>query len=226
MPAEAPHTAHSLHTGTDAIVVVVVPVLAACLRRGSGSFFRGQMGHEEQKKKKGGCGWRLERSPRCQSRSCASSADKEGESVLNWAAVQSNSDWGAGGRGNVGTRLTKAFMFGGGLNGQKRHRDRLSPHAKTEGHSGIWDSIHPATATNVWSERGRGGITAACGKSFLLIYSTSRAELAHMLKNISAKPHRSSLVLTGNLVTIASLWLVFRGNRLPLQTTHLPTKPP
>ena len=142
-----------LHTHCTQALTPLLLLLCPSWRRAyvgaQGVFFRGQMGHEEQKKKKGGCGWRLERSPRCQSRSCASSADKEGESVLNWAAVQSNSDWGAGGRGNVGTRLTKAFMFGGGLNGQKRHRDRLSPHAKTEGHSGIWDSIHPATATNV-----------------------------------------------------------------------------
>lgn len=62
---------------------------------GAQGVFSGTNGAWGTKKKKKGCGWRLERSPRCQSRSCASSADKEGESVLIWAAVQSNSDWGA-----------------------------------------------------------------------------------------------------------------------------------
>lgn len=49
------------------------------------------------------------------------------------------------GRGNVGTRLTEAFMFGGGPQRTKRHRDRLYPHAETQGNLGIWDSIQPAT---------------------------------------------------------------------------------
>ncbi len=65
--------------------------------------------------------WRSAHGASCQSRSCARSADKEGESVLIWAGIQSNLDWDVGGGGpeNVGTRLTKAFMLGGGLNGQK-----------------------------------------------------------------------------------------------------------
>lgn len=57
--------------------------------------------------------WSSAHGASCESRSCARSADKEGESVLIWAGVQSNLDWhggGGGGRGNVGTRLTKAFM--------------------------------------------------------------------------------------------------------------------
>lgn len=36
-------TVHSLHTSSDAIIVVV-PVLAVCLRWGAGSFIRGQNG--------------------------------------------------------------------------------------------------------------------------------------------------------------------------------------
>ena len=62
--------------------------------------------------------WNAAHGASCQSRSCARSADKEGESVLIWAGVQTKLDW-VRARGNVGTRLTKAFMLGGGLNGQK-----------------------------------------------------------------------------------------------------------
>lgn len=37
-------------------------------------------------------------------------------------------------------------MQGGGFNGQKRQRGQLFIPAKTEGHSSIWDSIHPIMA--------------------------------------------------------------------------------
>lgn len=58
--------------------------------------------------------WRWSHNASCREKggSYAKFGDKESELVLDWAGVQENLDWdaGDGGRGNVGTRLTKAFM--------------------------------------------------------------------------------------------------------------------
>lgn len=121
----------------------------------------------------------MELVPRCQNRSCAISADKEGESVLIWARVQSNLDWdgGGGGRGNVGTRLTEAFMLEGASTDKKTQGPAVSP-CKDRGelrHLGFYSRLK-CLKLAFW------GITAACGKSCLLTYSTSRAELACALQ--------------------------------------------
>lgn len=96
MPNE-PVTEHALHMSTDA-TIVVVPVLAACLRLRAGSFLGGK---KKGTGNNGGVGgvWSSSHRASCQSRSCARSADKEGESVLVWAGVQSNLRrwrWGGG----------------------------------------------------------------------------------------------------------------------------------
>lgn len=116
MPAEALLTAQSLHTGTDAIVVVVVPVLAACLRRGSGSFFGDKWGMRNKKKKKKGVGgvWSAAHGARA-----GHVPVLQTKRASRCSSGPQSSRTRIGGRGNVGTRLTKAFMFGGGLNGQK-----------------------------------------------------------------------------------------------------------
>lgn len=133
----------------------MTPLLLLCLSwrhayDGTQGFFWGAKRGSANNRGVGGV-WSTAHSASCQGWSCAKSGDKEGELVLNWAVVQSMVE--VGGRGNVGTRLTKAFMCGGGPQRTKRHRDRLFPPAKTVRHSGIWDSIHQATAKIFQSER-------------------------------------------------------------------------
>lgn len=134
--------AHALHMSTDAMIVVV-PVLAACLRLRAGSFLGGKKKGTGNNRGVGGV-WNSAHRASCQSRSCARSADKEGESVLAWAGVQSNlRRWRWSGWRGVQAHV---WTQGGGLNGQQRHRGQLFIPAKTKGHSSIWDSIHPTTA--------------------------------------------------------------------------------
>lgn len=140
-------TVHSLHISSDAIIVVV-PVLAACLRWGAGSFFQGPKRDTGNNEDVGGI-WSSAHGASCQRGSCARSADKEGGLVFNWGGVQPNSDWvstGGGEGGEYRHTSDESLYLGRGPQRTKRHKDRLFLPAKTEGHSGIWDSIHPTTA--------------------------------------------------------------------------------
>lgn len=75
--------------------------------------------------------------------SCAETANKEGESVLVRAGVQPvrNGMAELEVQKNVGTRLTEAFMSQEAPQLTKRHREQLYPREKTNGNSGICDSI-------------------------------------------------------------------------------------
>lgn len=103
-------TAHSLHMSSDAIIVIV-PVLAMCLRWGTGSFFRGQNGAQ------GTIGtWvvfgtrptvpvaREGHVPDLQTKKASWCSTGQESSRTRIGSME------VGGRGNVGTRLTKAFM--------------------------------------------------------------------------------------------------------------------
>ncbi|KAI9525878.1 hypothetical protein NQZ68_002426 [Dissostichus eleginoides] len=96
VPAEAlQQSRYSALITHDAIIVV--SAFGEVPKMGRREYFRGTGDNRSM----GGV-WNAAHGASCQSRSCARSADKEGESVLIWAGVQTKLDWVGGGGGREG----------------------------------------------------------------------------------------------------------------------------
>lgn len=112
-----------------------------------GVFSGAKTGHREQ----WGRGWHLELSPRCQLPErvmCQICRQRRrvGVQLGRSPAKLGLGQYRWGGVRECRHTSDESLYVGRGPQRTKRHKDRLFLPAKMEGHSGIWNSIHPATA--------------------------------------------------------------------------------